>query len=885
MQDRYNPAEVEDKNYKFWMDKNYFSSVDLSTKPPFSIILPPPNVTGALHMGHALDHTIQDTLTRWKRMSGFNTLWLPGTDHAGIATQTLVEKELIKNGLNKKSLGREGFLKKVWQWKEEYGGRILEQMKKLGDSVDWSRLRFTLDEGVSKAVRKVFVELYKQNLIYRGQRLVNWDTQLETAVSDLEVEHEERKGTLWHIKYKFFDSNDFLVVATTRPETLLGDTAICVNPNDERYKKFIGKKVILPLLNREIPIIADDYVDPAFGSGVVKITPAHDFNDYEIGKRHKLSFINILNPNGTLNENAGPYTGMKMQPARKKILEDLITKELLFKEEPYKQIVPICSRTNQAIEPYLSNQWFVSINKLATPARRVVENESISFVPESWAKTYLHWLNNIEDWCISRQLWWGHRIPAWHCQDCAHITVSEIDPPECENCRSKKIVQDEDVLDTWFSSGLWPFSTLGWPEKTEALKTFYPTNVLVTGHDIIFFWVARMIMSGIHFAEDIPFRTVYIHGLVRDSQGKKMSKSVGNTVDPLEVIEKYGADALRFTILSQIATGKDLKFNEKRLESSRNFMNKIWNATRFALTHLTGLNDKTEKLPDPRELSLADHWIISQLKKTEISTTDNLENYRFSDAANTLYSFVWNDFCDWYLEFIKPIVYETDSAQKQATLKVLAITLNRVMRLLHPFIPFITEELYQKLPIKSEAAIIDTYPTVENDKIWFSILDENRAFELTVLKETISAIRNIRGENQIKPGQKINVKLSSESSKLGDIINKNHSAFKKMANADNIEIGQNLPATKSAVSLVQIEGHKLNVIVPLEGLVDFGAEVTRLQKNLDKIKSDINITSRKLSDDNFVKNAPADIVETEKLRINQLNEQLKTIQDNLKRLN
>ncbi|MFN3455866.1 MAG: valine--tRNA ligase, partial [Pseudobdellovibrio sp.] len=589
--DRYNPQDVETKVYQWWENSGHFKAQDQSTKPPFSIILPPPNVTGFLHLGHALDHTIQDLLIRWKRMSGYNAMWLPGTDHAGIATQTVVEKELKKTGGGTRhELGREKFVDKIWEWKNEYGDRIYRQMRRLGDSCDWDRATFTLDEGVSKAVRKVFVTLYNKNLIYKGQRLINWSGPLETAISDLEVEHKQVKGTLYHINYPVDGTNEFLTVATTRPETMLGDTALCVHPDDERYKHLIGKTVTVPLINRKIKIIADTYVDLNFGSGVVKITPAHDFNDYKIGKTHKLEFINILNKKTELNENAGPYKGLKVAEARKKVCEDLKTLGLLVKEEPHVHSVGHCSRSGAVVEPYLSEQWFLKMDELATPAKRVVESGTIRFEPESWTKVYLHWMNIIEDWCISRQLWWGHRIPAWHCADCDKHTVSETDPFQCVYCGSKNLTQEEDVLDTWFSSALWPFSTMGWPNEgqhsMETQQTFYPTNYLVTGHDIIFFWVARMIMMGVEFKKDVPFRTVYIHGLVRDSQGRKMSKSLGNSVDPIDMIEKYGADALRFSFLAHLFSGKDFKFSEQRLEGYRNFMNKVWNAARFVLSNL-----------------------------------------------------------------------------------------------------------------------------------------------------------------------------------------------------------------------------------------------------------------------------------------------------------
>jgi valyl-tRNA synthetase len=652
---KYSPQEVESRIYKMWESNGYFKSKDISTKPPFCIILPPPNVTGSLHLGHALDHTIQDTLIRWKRMSGFNACWVPGTDHAGIATQMVVEKTLAKEGQNRKEMGREKFLEKVWDWKNQYGNRILEQMRRLGDSCDWDRLRFTMDDGVSSAVRKVFVDLYKQGLIYRGTRLVNWDTHLESAVSDLEVEHQDRKGSLYKIKYPIEGTTDFLVVATTRPETLLGDTAVAVHPEDERYKHLVGKNVLLPLTKRKIPIVADEYVDKEFGSGVVKITPGHDFNDYEVGKRHKLSIVNILNTNGTLNENGEAYKGLKVQEARKRALADLDALGLLAGEDPHNQTVPVSQRTGTVIEPFISKQWFMSVGKASAPARAVVETGTTQFIPEQWTKTYLHWMSQIEDWCISRQLWWGHRIPAWYCTDCSHVTVSMTDVHKCEKCGSAKVQQDEDVLDTWFSSALWPFSTLGWPEKTEALQTFYPTDVLVTGHDIIFFWVARMMMQGLHLMGDVPFRIVYIHGLIRDAQGKKMSKSVGNALDPLEIIDEHGADALRFTLHALIAGGRDLKFSEQRLEGYRNFMNKIWNATRFALQGLEGFSPKTA-VPIKADMSVYDQWITYRLKEVEAKVNEAFEDYRFSDVANTLYSFVWNDFCVWLFYLKKPVI-------------------------------------------------------------------------------------------------------------------------------------------------------------------------------------------------------------------------------------
>lgn len=885
--DRYNPNEVENRIYSWWETNGYFKADDASTKPPYSIILPPPNVTGFLHMGHALDHTIQDTLIRWKRMSGFNAMWLPGTDHAGIATQSVVERELKKEGKSRQELGRDEFLKKVWDWKNQYGNRIYSQMRRLGDSCDWDRATFTLDDNVSEAVRKVFVSLYKKGWIYRGQRLVNWSGPLETAISDLEVEHKQIKGSMWHIRYKVEGTNDVLIVATTRPETLLGDTAVCVHPEDPRYKHLIGKNVVLPLLGRKIPVIADTYVDKEFGSGVVKITPAHDFNDYKIGKTHKLPFINILTKQCRLNENAGPYQGLSVQEARKRVLEDLKSHELLEKEEPHTLNVGHCSRSGAVVEPFLSEQWFVKTENLAVPAKRVVESGTIRFEPESWTKVYLHWMNIIEDWCISRQLWWGHRIPAWHCQDCNQITVAEAAPNECEHCKSKNLSQDEDVLDTWFSSALWPFSTMGWPKETEALKTFYPTNTLVTGHDIIFFWVARMIMMGLEFQRDVPFRQVYVHGLIRDSQGRKMSKSLGNSVDPVEMIEKFGADALRFSFLAHIHSGKDLKFSEQRVEGYRNFMNKIWNATRFALSNLEGFTPPAEgvkAVPNKAHVSVFDQWILTKLKNVEKTVEEALEQDRFSDAANALYSFTWYEFCDWYIEFIKPIMNGPASDEKKATQLVLAQVLNRVMRLLHPMVPFITEELYQKLPIKGAACIRDQYPNIRLDKELLALGSEEAAFEMDIVKEVVSSIRNIRGENRIKPGSQIKVRLAPGDAMSQKILGNNKSAMANMARVETLDIGDEGNLSKCAVSLVTVKDSKIKVIIPLEGLVDLDEEVKRIEKQIEKLAKDVAQLSGRLSNENFVKNAAEDVVEADRLLLEQSKLQVESLREALGRL-
>lgn len=884
--DRYQPTEVESRIYNWWEQSGYFKSQDQSQKPPFSVILPPPNVTGFLHMGHALDHTIQDLLVRWKRMQGFNVMWLPGTDHAGIATQTVVEKELKKQNITRHQLGRAAFVEKVWEWKHQYGNRIYSQMKRLGDSCDWERACFTLDEGVSKAVRKVFVSLYKKNGIYRGKRLVNWSGPLETAISDLEVEHKQVKGALYHIKYPLADGSGFLTVATTRPETMLGDSALCVHPEDDRYKHLIGKMAIIPLINRQIKIIADTYVEKDFGSGVVKITPAHDFNDYKIGVTHKLEFINILNKKCELNENTGPYQGMKVSDARKKVVEDLKALELLEKEEPHIHSVGHCSRSGAVVEPFLSEQWFVKTESLSVPAKRVVESGTIRFSPESWTKVYLHWMNIIEDWCISRQLWWGHRIPAWMCDDCQHITVSETDVHQCEKCQSKNVHQDEDVLDTWFSSALWPFSTMGWPNETETLKTFYPTSYLVTGHDIIFFWVARMIMMGLEFKRDVPFRTVYIHGLVRDAQGRKMSKSLGNSIDPVEMIEKNGADALRFTFLAHLFSGKDLKFSEQRLEGYRNFMNKIWNATRYGLSHLHDFTvpaEGTKALPSKNSISIYDQWILNKLQVVEKTVDEALEQERFSDAATSLYQFIWNEFCDWYIEFSKPILSGPQSEERKATQMVLAQTLNRMLRLLHPFCPFITEELYQKLPIKNAACIIDQYPNIRIDKDLLDMSSATAAKEIDLIKEVITAIRNIRGENRISPAEKLKIRISILDEKTQKIIGENKATIQSIARVEITEVAGDGNLAKCAVNTATTPDFQAKVIIPLEGLVDFDEEVKRINKTIEKLHKDIGVLNGKLTNEKFLANAEEEVIQNDKLLLEQSKIQIQSLQEALLR--
>jgi len=885
--DRYQPEQVEKRIYEWWLKKGYFKAQDKSTKPPFAIILPPPNVTGQLHMGHALNHTIQDVLTRWKRMSGYNALWLPGTDHAGIATQSVVERELRKENKTRQEMGREKFVERVWEWKNQYGNRIVEQMKSIGDSCDWDRQTFTLDENVSRAVRKVFVSLFEKNLIYRGQRLINWSPALESAISDLEVEYKEIRGSLYHIRYPAVGGGEGVVVATTRPETLLGDVAVAVHPDDERYKDLIGKEVVLPLTERLIRVIGDEAVDKEFGSGVVKITPAHDFNDYAMGARHKLPMINILNKDGTLNDEGLAYKGLKVQEARKRVVADLEAAGLLVKVEPHTHQVGHCSRTGCVVEPFLSEQWFVKVGPLAAQAKRVVESGTIVFEPELYTKTYLNWMNNIQDWCISRQLWWGHRIPAWHCEKCGKFTVAMEDPTCCSHCGNTKVSQDVDVLDTWFSSALWPFSTLGWPDETEAQKTFYPTTVLVTGFDIIFFWVARMVMMGLEFKKDVPFRTVYIHGLIRDAEGKKMSKSAGNAQDPLQLVAEYGADALRFTLLAQLSAGRDLKFSVQRLEGYRNFMNKIWNATRFALRNFGDFQvpkEGTAALPNRADLSDADKWILFKLGELENEIDEALDTYRFSDAANALYAFIWNSFCDWYLEFTKPIFLGTNAAERAATQLVMAQVLNRVVRLLHPFAPFITEEIYQKLPIHSDALIVETYPTARADHALISLGSAEVAAEMDLVRDVITALRNIRGENRIKPGQMINAKLNPADDTAQKVLGKNRTAIMTLARVENLEIGPVTSFSKCAVQPVHLQNFKVDVVVPLAGLVDIDEEVKRIQKNIEKLEKDQSGLARRLEDANFVKNAPEEILAQSKEQLEGNRNQLATMRLQLSRL-
>ena len=900
MDDKYQPQELEGQIYQLWEAKNCFQSQEESNRPPFSVIMPPPNVTGSLHLGHALDHTLQDVLVRWHRMRGFNTLWIPGTDHAGIATQAVVEKDLKKKGEpGRVDLGREAFLEKVWDWKRQYGSRIYLQMKKLGDSCDWTREVFTLDPGVSDAVRKTFVDLYKKGLIYRGRRLVNWSPALRTAISDIEVEYREVKGALYKIKYVLNGSqNEHLVVATTRPETLFGDDAICVHPEDERYKSYIGKEVKLPLTDRVLTVLADDSVDPEFGTGVLKITPGHDFNDYEVGVRKGLVFRNIMNLDGSLNEEVPvEFRGLKGKAAREKVVEALTAAGLLIEAEPYTHSVGHCSRSGCVVEPLLSEQWFLKMKELSAPARHVVENGTVRFEPESWTKTYLHWMSIIQDWCISRQLWWGHRIPAWYADDGeVYVTLGD---PKTER-PDKPWRQDEDVLDTWFSSALWPFTTMGWPKETKLRNTFYPTSVLVTGHDIIFFWVSRMIMMGIESTGDVPFRTVLVHGLIRDAQGRKMSKSDGNAVDPLDLIEKYGADSLRFTLLAQVASGKDLKFSENRLEGYRNFMNKIWNATRFVFQNLSSKSlkgdldyfERSEGVECPSflksELSLYEKWIFHRLQKTMESVHQALAQYRFSDAAQSLYAFVWNDFCDWYLELTKISFRSGSDLEKRSKEVYLVLLLNRFLKLLHPMVPFVTEALYQRLPksaLDAEVLATASFPTLQNQSHWLQdFADTRRSEDFEFLRDVVVAIRNVRGENRISQGVLIPVYLIPVDDQTQKLIGENKDMIQALAQVERVDIVTDCKKSKSATLQVSNGDKSALLVVPLEGLVDFEEEMARVKRSIEKLSKEESQLSGRLASAQFRSGAPKEIVDAAELQLAETRKSLEVLKEALVRL-
>lgn len=849
----YDPGEVERKWYQYWKEYNYFVPSGNSEQPVFSIVMPPPNVTGSLHLGHALDNTLQDILTRWRRMQGYNTLWLPGTDHAGIATQAKVEEALAQEGLSRYDLGREKFLERVWEWKHLYGNRITEQLSLLGSSCDWNRERFTMDEGCSKAVREVFVNLYHKDLIYQGDYIINWCPKCNTAISDIEVEHEDCEGKLWHIRYPVQDSSEYLVVATTRPETMLGDTGVAVHPEDDRYRHLIGKKVVLPLIGRVIPVFADEYVDREFGTGAVKVTPAHDPNDFEMGLRHQLELVKVMDEQAQMNENAGPYQGLDRAECRLRVVNDLQAQGLLVKVEEHQHAVGHCQRCETIIEPMVSTQWFVRMKPLAEPAIRRVVDGDIRFVPERFTKIYLNWMENIRDWCISRQLWWGHRIPVWYCDECGEVICSKTDPDHCPGCDSDKLRQDEDVLDTWFSSALWPFSTLGWPEKTGDLETFYPTSVLVTGRDIIFFWVARMIFSGLEHTGQVPFYDVNIHGLILDAQGRKMSKSLGNGIDPIEVIEKYGADTLRFALITGVTPGNDIRFHWEKVESTRNFANKIWNASRFVLMNLDGFEPRQL---EQSKLTLADRWIISRLGITAEEVTRLLEKYDLGEAAKTVYEFIWDEFCDWYIELAKPRLNKTaDEKNRSLAQNVLYQVLVEILRLLHPFMPFITEEIYQNLPGHSSTIMLDTWPAKE--EVWLPAVEE-----MQQLMSVIRSLRNIRAEFNIPPASPIDAILVVRDATKFSVFEDNKEYIKRLAQVGQMQVVETLES-KPAQAVTSLTSWT-EIYVPLEGVIDIGHEIARLEKELNGAYADLNKAEAKLNNENFLSRAPQEVIDKEK---------------------
>ena len=865
----YNPAEFEDKLYNEWVEKGYFHAEVDKNKKPFTIVIPPPNVTGQLHMGHALDETLQDILIRYKRMQGYSALWIPGTDHAGIATQIKVEENLrVNEGLTRYDLGREKFLERVWDWKKQYGGRIINQLKKIGSSCDWDRERFTMDEGCSKAVKEVFVNLYNKGLIYQGSRIINWCPHCITALSDAEVEHAEQAGHFWHIKYPIKDSDDYVIIATTRPETLFGDTAVAVNPEDERYKDLVGKMLVLPLVGREIPVIADEYVDKEFGTGCVKITPAHDPNDFEVGQRHNLAQIKVMNDDATMNSYAGKYEGMDRYECRKAMIKDLEDEGLLVKVEDHSHNVGQCYRCGTTVEPIVSKQWFVKMKPLAQPAIDAVKNGDTQFVPEHFEKVYFHWLENIRDWCISRQLWWGHRIPAFYCDDCGEIVVTKEDSAVCPKC-GKEMRQDPDTLDTWFSSALWPFSTLGWPDKTEDLDYFYPTSVLVTGYDIIPFWVMRMMFSALEHTGEVPFKHVFIHGLVRDSQGRKMSKSLGNGIDPLEIVDQYGADALRFTLATGNAPGNDMRFYIERVEASRNFANKIWNASRFTLMNL----DVTEnKLPDLNDLQLEDKWILSKYNDVVKSVTENLDKFELGIALSNLYDFIWENFCDWYIELVKPRLFDKENPTGKTAQYVLTYVLSNTMKLLHPFMPFITEEIWQHLPHEGESIMISEWPEYD-EKLNFPKDVES----MELIMQSISAIRNRRAEMNVPPSKKAKVIIVTDKT---DVFKQGTAFFEKLASASEAVV----QTDKSGISdnAVNVVVPSAEVFLPLDELVDKTKELERLNAEKKKLEGEIKRVEGKLNNAGFVSKAPQKVVDEEKAKGEKYKEMLEKVLENIK---
>ena len=866
----YDPKQVEDKTYRFWVEKRYFHAEPNPKKKPYTIVIPPPNITGQLHLGHALDCTLQDSIIRFKRMQGYEALWLPGTDHASIATEAKIVEAMRKEGVTKDDLGREGFLERAWEWKKTYGGKIVEQLKKMGSSCDWERERFTLDEGCSEAVKEVFVRLYEKGLIYRGERIINWCPHCLTSISDAEVEYEEHDGHFWHIRYPLSDGSGYLEIATTRPETLLGDTALAVHPDDERYQALVGKTVILPLVGREIPIVADSYVEMDFGTGVVKITPAHDPNDFEVGLRHNLPVINVMNDDATINENGGKYRGMDRYECRKQIVADLEAEGFLVKVEDHKHNVGSCYRCSTTVEPRVSKQWFVKMGPLAGPAIEAVRSGETKFVPDRFSKIYYHWMENIKDWCISRQLWWGHRIPAWYCQDCGEVIVAKEEPHTCPKCGSKNLQQDPDTLDTWFSSALWPFSTLGWPNQTEELKYFYPTSTLVTGYDIIFFWVARMLFSGVENMGKSPFETVFIHGIVRDAQGRKMSKSLGNGIDPLKVIDEYGADALRFTLATGNSPGNDMRFVEEKVKASRNFANKIWNATRFILMNLSDEIDKPEL---PQRLQTEDKWILSKLNTLIKEVTENLERFELGIAVQKLYDFIWDVLCDWYIELTKSRIQAGGESAKSAQ-QVLIYVMNQCLKLLHPIMPFITEEIWQAIPNDCESIMVAPWPQYRED---LCFQQEEEDFEKVM--SAIKAIRNRRAEMNVPPSKKARVFVKTLNT---GVFESGAMFIERLASASEVKVSGVAPQQGEDFSdAVQVITDSARIFIPLDELVDKEKELARLEKERKACEKDIAMVEQKLSSQGFIEKAPQNVVEAERAKLEKHKERMEKIVESI----
>ena len=875
LEKNYNPKDIEDRLYEKWMARGYFSAKVNPDKKPFTIVMPPPNITGQLHMGHALDNTMQDILIRYKRMQGFEALWQPGTDHAAIATEVKVINSLKEKGINKEDLTREEFLKYAWEWKEEYGNRIVNQLKKLGSSADWEKERFTLDEGCSDAVKEVFIRLYEKGYIYKGSRIINWCPVCQTSISDAEVEHVEQAGHFWHINYPVVgEEGRFVEIATTRPETMLGDTAVAVHPDDERYKDIIGKKLLLPLVNKEIPVIADEYVDKEFGTGCVKITPAHDPNDFEVGKRHNLEEINVMNDDGTINEKGGKYAGLDRYEARKQIVADLDALGLLVKVVDHNHNVGTHDRCKTTVEPMVKQQWFVKMEEMAKPAIDALKSGRLKFVPESYGKTYLHWLENIRDWCISRQLWWGHRIPAYYCLDCGEMTVSRDSVCTCPKCGSTNMKQDEDTLDTWFSSALWPFSTLGWPKQTEELKYFYPTDVLVTGYDIIFFWVIRMVFSGIEQTGQEPFHTVLIHGLVRDDQGRKMSKSLGNGIDPLEVIDKYGADALRMTLMTGNAPGNDMRFYWQRVENSRNFANKVWNASRFIMMNIEKATVKEVVLDS---LTAADRWILSKVNKLAKEVIENMDKYELGIALSKVYDFIWEEFCDWYIEMVKPRLYNDEDSTKEAALWTLKKVLIQSLKLLHPFMPFVTEEIFCTLQDEEDSIMVSSWPVYTEEYNF-----EKEEHEIELMKEAVRGIRNLRTSMNVPPSRKAKVFVVSESSEVRDIFENGRSFFGTLAYANEVLVQANKEGIpEDAVSAVVPEAV---IYIPFADLVDIEKEIERLTKEEAKLEKELARSKGMLSNEKFISKAPQKKIDEEKAKLEKYEQMMAQVKERLSQL-